>query len=141
MEAVKMEKKKELSDFDKGQIEMARRLGLSVSRTASLVGCSKRTVISNFQKGRKDVQPVISVKLQQRNGRKTLTNIQGIPDEHDKKKLVQAFKEKFACDGSVVEHPIFGEMIQLPGDQRKNACQFLVEIGLAKDDQLNVVES
>ncbi|NXP43591.1 EIF1 factor, partial [Heliornis fulica] len=46
--------------------------------------------------------------------------------------------QKFACNGTVIEHPEYGEVIQLQGDQRKNICQFLVEIGLAKDDQLKV---
>ena len=70
--------------------------------------------------------------------RKTLTTVQGIADDYDKKKLVKAFKKKFACNGTVIEHPEYGEVIQLQGDQRKNICQFLVEIGLAKDDQLKV---
>lgn len=70
--------------------------------------------------------------------RKTLTTVQGIADDYDKKKLVKAFKKKFACNGTVIEHPEYGEVIQLQGDQRKNICQFLIEIGLAKDDQLKV---
>ncbi|KAG3293290.1 EIF1 [Ictidomys tridecemlineatus] len=72
----------------------------------------------------------IHIRIQQRNGRKTLTTVQGIADDYDKKKLVKAFKKKF--------HPEYGEVIQLQGDQRKNLCQFLVEIGLAKDNQLKV---
>ncbi|MEE6511167.1 hypothetical protein FKM82_017638 [Ascaphus truei] len=70
----------------------------------------------------------IHIRIQQRNGRKTLTTVQGIADDYDKKKLVKAFKKKFACNGTVVEHPEYGEVIQLQGDQRKNACQFLVEV-------------
>ncbi|XP_036124368.1 eukaryotic translation initiation factor 1-like [Molossus molossus] len=77
-------------------------------------------------------------RIQQRNGRKTLTTVQGIADDHNKKKLVKAFKKKFACSGTVIEHPEYGEVIQLQGDQRKNIYQFLVEIGLAKEDQLKV---
>lgn len=80
----------------------------------------------------------IHIRIQQRNGRKTLTTVQGIADDYDKKKLVKAFKKKFACNGTVIEHPEYGEVIQLQGDQRKNICQFLIEIGLAKDDQLKV---
>ncbi|XP_057600653.1 eukaryotic translation initiation factor 1-like [Hippopotamus amphibius kiboko] len=80
----------------------------------------------------------IHIRIQQRNGRKTLTTVQGITDDYDKKKLVKAFKKKFACNGTVIEHPEYGEVIQLQGDQHKNICQFLVEIGLAKDDQLKV---
>uniref|UniRef100_A0A8B9FQH9 Eukaryotic translation initiation factor 1 n=4 Tax=Aves TaxID=8782 RepID=A0A8B9FQH9_9PSIT len=71
----------------------------------------------------------IHIRIQQRNGRKTLTTVQGIADDYDKKKLVKAFKKKFACNGTVIEHPEYGEVIQLQGDQRKNICQFLVEVG------------
>ena len=55
-----------------------------------------------------------------------------------KRELVKAFKKKFACNGTVIEHPEYGEVIQLQGDQHKNICQFLVEIALAKDHQLKV---
>ncbi|KAF5927767.1 hypothetical protein HPG69_000673 [Diceros bicornis minor] len=65
----------------------------------------------------------IYIRIQQRNGRKTLAS---------------AFKKKFASNGTIIEHPEYGEVIQLQGDQHKNICQFLVEIGLAKDEQLKV---
>lgn len=80
----------------------------------------------------------IHIRIQQRNGRKTLTTVQGIADDYDKKKLVKAFKKKFACNGTVIEHPEYGEVIQLQGDQRKNICQFLTDIELAKEEQLKV---
>lgn len=35
----------------------------------------------------------IHIRIQQRNGRKTLTTVQGIADGYDKKKLVKAFKK------------------------------------------------
>jgi translation initiation factor 1 len=78
----------------------------------------------------------IHIRTQQRNGRKTLTTVQGITDDYDKKKPVKAFKKKFACNGTVIEHAEYGEVLQLQGDQRKNICQFLIETGLAEDDQL-----
>ncbi|XP_040856012.1 eukaryotic translation initiation factor 1-like [Ochotona curzoniae] len=80
----------------------------------------------------------IHIRIQQRNGREILTTVQGIADDYDKKKLVKAFKKKFACNGTVIEHPEYGEVIQLQGNQHKNICQFLVEIALAEDDQLKV---
>ncbi|ROL52036.1 hypothetical protein DPX16_23528 [Anabarilius grahami] len=40
-----MGKRKDLSEFDEGQIVMARRLGQSISKTAALVGCSLSAVI------------------------------------------------------------------------------------------------
>ncbi|KAG7275132.1 hypothetical protein CRUP_024698 [Coryphaenoides rupestris] len=80
----------------------------------------------------------IHIRIQQRNGRKTLTTVQGIGHDYDKKKLVKAFKKKFACNGTVIEHPEYGEVIQLQGDQRKNICQFLMEIGIVREEQLKV---
>uniref|UniRef100_A0A671MXZ2 Eukaryotic translation initiation factor 1b n=1 Tax=Sinocyclocheilus anshuiensis TaxID=1608454 RepID=A0A671MXZ2_9TELE len=38
----------------------------------------------------------IHIRIQQRNGRKTLTTVQGISDDYDKKKLVKAFKKVFS---------------------------------------------
>jgi len=81
---------------------------------------------------------LIHVRIQQRNGRKTLTTVQGISDNYDKKKIVKACKKEFACNGTVVEHPEYGEVMQLQGDQRNNICQFLTKIGIAKPDQLKV---
>ena len=40
-----MGKHKDVSDFDKGQIVMARLLGQSISKTAALVGCPQSAVV------------------------------------------------------------------------------------------------
>uniref|UniRef100_A0A8C3BRG4 Eukaryotic translation initiation factor 1 n=1 Tax=Cairina moschata TaxID=8855 RepID=A0A8C3BRG4_CAIMO len=42
----------------------------------------------------------IHIRIQQRNGRKTLTTVQGIADDYDKKKLVKAFKKVGAAPGA-----------------------------------------
>lgn len=55
---------------------------------------------------------LIHIRIQQRNGRKTLTTVQGIAPEYDKKKIVRACKKTFACNGTVVDHPEYGEVIQ-----------------------------
>ena len=46
--------------------------------------------------------------------------------------------QEFACNGTVVEHPEYGEVIQFQGDQRNNICQFLTKVGIAKQDQLKI---
>ncbi|CAF0885889.1 unnamed protein product [Didymodactylos carnosus] len=81
---------------------------------------------------------LIHIRIQQRSGKKTLTTVQGIGEEFDKKRLLRAFKKKFACNGTVVEHQEYGEVIQLQGDQRIHVSQFLKEIGIATDEQLKV---
>ena len=42
--------------------------------------------------------------------------------------LFFASQQKFACNGTVVEHSEHGEVIQLQGDQRKNIRQFLIDV-------------
>uniref|UniRef100_A0A8C0QHC3 SUI1 domain-containing protein n=2 Tax=Canis lupus familiaris TaxID=9615 RepID=A0A8C0QHC3_CANLF len=73
-----------------------------------------------------DTEDHIHIRIHQGNSRKTLITVQGITDDYNKKKLVKVFKKKFACNGTVIEHPEYRE---------KNICQFLVETGVAKDDQ------
>lgn len=36
----------------------------------------------------------IHIRIQQRNGRKTITTLQGVPKEYDQKKLLKAFKSE-----------------------------------------------
>jgi translation initiation factor 1 len=81
---------------------------------------------------------LVHVRIQQRNGRKTLTTVQGLSTEYDLRKIVRACKKEFACNGTVVEHPEYGEVLQLQGDQRENICQFLTKTGLVTQDQLKV---
>lgn len=73
----------------------------------------------------------VHIRIQQRNGRKTLTTVQGVPDEYDPKKLLKHFKKEFACNGTVVEDEELGQVIQLQGDQRAKISQMLTEdVGL-----------
>ncbi|KIK30964.1 hypothetical protein PISMIDRAFT_85931 [Pisolithus microcarpus 441] len=87
----------------------------------------------------------LHIRIQQRNGRKTLTTLQGLPKEYDPKKLLKAFKkvccivtdqpfatQEFACNGTVVDDEEMGEVIQLQGDQRAKIANFLVEQGMSR---------
>ena len=46
--------------------------------------------------------------------------------------------QEFACNGTVVDHPEYGEVIQFQGDQRNNISGFLIKVGLAKKDQIKM---
>jgi len=74
----------------------------------------------------------IHIRIQQRNGRKTLTTLQGLPKQYDLKKLLKAFKKEFACNGTLVDDEKMGEVIQLQGDQRAKISTFLIENGIEK---------
>ncbi|KAI3398608.1 hypothetical protein diail_8956 [Diaporthe ilicicola] len=67
----------------------------------------------------------IHIRIQQRNGRKTLTTVQGIPAKFSRKKILAVVKKKFACNGTIVNDAEMGEVIQLQGDQRKDFQEFL----------------
>ncbi|KAI3633995.1 hypothetical protein MIR68_004686 [Amoeboaphelidium protococcarum] len=81
---------------------------------------------------------IIHLRIQQRNGRKTLTTITGLPSDLDQKKLLKAFKKVFACNGTIIEDEELGEVIQLQGDHRAKVQQFLVEEKIATKDQIKV---
>ncbi|EOA89827.1 uncharacterized protein SETTUDRAFT_159391 [Exserohilum turcica Et28A] len=72
-------------------------------------------------------QNYIHIRIQQRNGRKTLTTVQGLPKKFDQKKILKVIKKKFACNGTVVADSEMGEVIQLQGDQRKDVMDFLTD--------------
>ncbi|KAF4088069.1 hypothetical protein AMELA_G00078680 [Ameiurus melas] len=72
-------------------------------------------------------EDTIHIRIQQRNGRKALIIVQETADDYDKKKLETAFKKKFACSGTVIEYPEYGEVIQVT---EENKFQFLLEINI-----------
>jgi len=79
-------------------------------------------------------QKYIHIRIQQRNGRKTLTTVEGIPKKFDLKLILKYSKKKFSCNGTVVQDKDCGEVIQVQGDQRKNLQEFLTD----KDDGLGL---
>merc|ERR1712157_108917 len=81
---------------------------------------------------------IVHIRMQQRNGRKCLTTIQGINPKIDLKKVIKVFKKEFACNGTVIEDPEFGQVIQLQGAQRNSAAIFLTKQGICAKDAFKV---
>lgn len=73
-----------------------------------------------------------------------MTTVQGLPKKFDQKKILKVIKKKFgkshtrqttryrllmscvtACNGTIVNDVIMGDVIQLQGDQRKDVQEFL----------------
>ncbi|KAE8075740.1 hypothetical protein FH972_014430 [Carpinus fangiana] len=74
----------------------------------------------------------VHVRVQQRNGRKSLTTVQGLKKEYSYNKILKDLKKEFCCNGTVVQDPELGQVIQLQGDQRKNVSTFLVQVIITK---------
>jgi translation initiation factor 1 len=96
----------------------ARQSSLRTTYTYASSVCSK---ISLVYKG------MANPRNAERNGRKTLTTVQGLPKKFDQKKILKVIKKKFACNGTIVNDSEMGEVIQLQGDQRKDVQEFLID--------------
>mmetsp|Transcript_21758 Transcript_21758/g.37462 ORF Transcript_21758/g.37462 Transcript_21758/m.37462 type:complete len:113 (-) Transcript_21758:544-882(-) len=81
---------------------------------------------------------IVHLRLQQRNGRKSLTTIQGLDKKLDLERLTKAFKKEFCCNGNVVEDKELGRVIQLQGDQRENVKKFLIQEEIASKKMIKV---
>lgn len=52
----------------------------------------------------------VHVRTQQRNGRKSLTTVQGLKKEFSYSKILKDLKKEFCCNGTVVEDPELGQV-------------------------------
>ena len=80
----------------------------------------------------------VHIRIQQRNGKKSLTTVQGLKKEFSYEKILKDLKKEFCCNGNVVQDKELGKIIQLQGDQRKNVSHFLVQAGLVRKDQIKI---
>nr|AAM93956.1 protein translation factor [Griffithsia japonica] len=81
---------------------------------------------------------IVHIRLQQRNGRKSLTTIQGLDEKLDLAELTKAFKKEFCCNGCVVDNKELGKVVQLQGDQREKVKNFLAEEEIASKRMIKV---
>ena len=72
-----------------------------------------------------DVKHQVHIRIQQRNGRKVITTVQGLPPKLNLKKVLKYIKKVFACNGSIDEDEEHGKILKLSGDQRKTISEFL----------------
>lgn len=80
----------------------------------------------------------VHIRIQQRNGRKSLTTVQGLQKQLSYDKILKDLKKAFCCNGTVVNDKELGKVIQLQGDQRKNVSTFIVQAGIVNKDQIKV---
>ena len=78
------------------------------------------------------------IRIQQRNGKKSLTTVQGLKKSYSYDKILKDLKKEFCCNGNVVQDKELGKVIQLQGDQLKNVANFLMQVGLAKKDHIKI---
>ena len=60
----------------------------------------------------------VTIRVQQRNGKKCITIITGIAEDLDLDKILKYLKKTYSCNGSICNDEKFGEIITLSGDQK-----------------------
>jgi len=110
---------------------------------SSSLGSSIGSSLDPFDVAGGDSESVVSpndvhIRIQQRTGRKTLTTISGLPKDLDFNRLIKTFKKLFSCNGALINSEELGTVVQLQGDQRKNALEFLVKEKIVKKSQIKI---
>ncbi|XP_047334620.1 protein translation factor SUI1 homolog 2-like [Impatiens glandulifera] len=92
----------------------------------------------NDDSGALGAKEYVHIRIQQRNGRKSLTTVQGLKKEFSYDKILKDLKKEFCCNGTVIQDKELGKVIQLQGDQRKNVNNFLIQAGIVKKDHIKI---
>jgi len=83
-------------------------------------------------------QEHMHLRMQQRNGRKCITLIEGFPQDIDLKKVLRYFKKNYQCNGTIVSDEDDNKVMQLTGDRRKQVAQFLLEEQIVPRESIKV---
>ena len=86
--------------------------------------------VNNYEK--------VHIRIQQRNGRKSITTVQGLATDLNLKLILKTWKKSFTCNGAIVEDEEHGKIIQLQGDQRTNVRDFLVNEEINRKEDIVV---
>jgi translation initiation factor 1 len=83
----------------------------------------------NFEEEVEEKRPLsnIHIHLQQRNGKKTITLIEGLAEDLDLKKILRAMKKTFQTNGAILKPDEDKTILQLNGDQRENTRVFFIK--------------
>ena len=84
-------------------------------------------------------QGYVHIRIQQRNGRKSITTVTGLAKALDLKKILKAIKKEHCCNGTVLkDEETESEVLQFQGDQREAVKTFLIKEGIAEKDTVKV---
>lgn len=69
----------------------------------------------------------ITISVNNRTGRKLMTNVYGFGVEFDLKKILKFWQKQFHCTGSIEQSDKFGEVIKLTGNHKMQVFEFLLK--------------
>eukprot|EP00483_Globobulimina_turgida_P000927 UN00928 len=80
----------------------------------------------------------VHLNYQQRNGRKGVTTIVGLPMKVNFKKLMKKMKKKWSTGATIVEDNERGKIIQIQGDLRREIPGFIIRLGIVDKSQITI---
>ncbi|CUV04438.1 translation initiation factor 1 (eIF1), SUI1p [Cryptosporidium parvum Iowa II] len=109
-----------------------------MASSSDTVGIPTPFVVDALSEVGKSSSGYVHIRNQQRNGKKSLTTVQGLSAEFDLKRLLKAFKKNFSCNGTIIDDPEHGPILQIQGDHRHNVARFLVGENIVNSDEIKI---
>lgn len=80
--------------------------------------------------------PKIHIRIQKRNGKKSITIVSGLPSKLDFKSTLKILKKSLSCNGSITtDEENGGQILQLQGDHRLKLKEYILDKNLSlKED-------
>lgn len=86
---------------------------------------------------RRQAASVVHIRNQQRSGRKSLTTLAGLASDLDLAKILRFMKRMFSTNGAIkIDTETGGKVIQLQGDVRRDAADFLIRFKVCEKEQV-----
>lgn len=80
----------------------------------------------------------VTISVEKRNGKKCITNVIGMAEDLDLKKILSYLKKTHSCNGSIIKDEKHGEVMSFTGDQKENIYNFLVDEEIYKKEDIIV---
>ncbi len=119
-------KKDNINKINKYKEKMASKV---VFNTGGIDGGKKKQAAGGYS---------IHIRNQQRNGRKSLTTIAGLAEDLDLDKILKVMRKMFSTNGTILHDEEAGNIIQLQGDRRHDACDFLTRYNICERSEIKV---
>lgn len=78
----------------------------------------------------------VTIYVSKRNGKKCTTNVVGMTDDLDLKKILSFLKKTYNCNGSIIKDNKYGNVITFTGDQKEHIYNFLVNEEIYKNEDI-----
>ena len=80
----------------------------------------------------------VTIVVDKRGGKKCITNVIGMADDLDLKKILSYIKKTHNCSGSIIKDEKHGEVMTFTGDQKENIYNFLIHEEIYKKEDIIV---